>query len=69
MPSEVELRRAQEDIARMREGGFHMELVKLHWAFFSAYIEIGFTRQEALGLVKELIQGQFISQCFDDDSI
>lgn len=52
MPTEVELRKMQEDAVRMLEGKFHKDIVKLQWAFFVEYIKVGFTRREAVELIK-----------------
>lgn len=52
MPSEADLRRMQEDIARMLQGGFHKEIVKLQAALFFEYLSLGFTRPEAIELIK-----------------
>ena len=69
MASEAELRTMQEDVARMLQGGFHKDIVKLHWALFSGYISMGFTRPEALELLKEWIQVQSISNYLDDNHV
>lgn len=49
-----DLRKSQEEISRLREGGYYKELVLLHWELYSAYLEAGFNEEQALTLVVKM---------------
>ena len=53
--NEIEYRKAQERFQHMVNGGFHKEIAKLAKVMFDAYIEQGFTKAEALELIKIII--------------
>jgi len=55
MPEEHELRKAQEGIYRIIEGGFNKELAKLTKNVYDCFIKEGFDKVQALDLTKALI--------------
>ena len=52
----VKLRKLQEQSANLITGGLHNEIAKWHRAIYDAYIEIGFSAEQALDLVKASIK-------------
>lgn len=55
MPSEADLRKTQEDIARILSGGFYKGIVEMQTALFQEYLKSGFTRMEALFLIVNMM--------------
>lgn len=47
----VDFRKAQEHLFQMTNAGVFKELAKYHRAIFDAYIETGFTEEQALSLL------------------
>lgn len=53
---EAEMRKMQENIAKMIRGGYHKEIAKTHKAMYDAYIEVGFSPWQAMILVLNLFK-------------
>lgn len=55
--NEVELRKAQENVANMIAGGFHKDIAKMAKAMYDAYVEAGFNKEQAIELTKMSLSG------------
>ncbi|KKL08040.1 hypothetical protein LCGC14_2579910 [marine sediment metagenome] len=46
-----EMRKAQEQILSMLQGGYYKEMIKMQKALYDEYVKVGFTKKQAFELV------------------
>ena len=56
MDQEIEMRKAHESLANMLSFGMPKELAKINKAVYDAHVEAGFTEEQAMEIVKEIIR-------------
>ena len=52
---EVKMRKEQEGLANLINFGMHKEMAKLNKAIYDAHIEVGFSAEQAMELIKVMI--------------
>jgi len=45
------MRKAQEQILSMLQGGYYKEMIKMQKALYDEYVKVGFTKKQAFELV------------------
>ena len=52
----IEMRKAQETLANLINGGYHKELIRLYRSIYVSCVEEGFIEEQAIELTKEFMR-------------